>query len=109
LDGPIKKGPKDFSPLQNDRPDGSTLRSPSKTVGSIVRGFKIGVGDWLRKNTDMSAIWQRNYFEHIIRNEAELKQTRQYIRDNPAAWVEDEENLERIGRGSTHHPPILAD
>jgi len=95
----IQRGAKDFSPLQKEIPDGPTLRSPSKTVGSIVRGFKIGVGDWFRKNTDMSSIWQRNYYEHIIRNESELKQTRQYIRDNPAEWLEDEENLERIGRG----------
>jgi putative transposase len=68
------------------------LRSPSKTVGSVVRGFKIGVSEWFRKNTDMSAIWQRNYYEHIIRNETELNQIRQYISSNPASWMEDEEN-----------------
>lgn len=40
-------------------------------------------------------LWQRNYYERIIRNERELEQTRQYIRDNPAAWPQDEENPER--------------
>ena len=55
-----KPGAKYFSPL----PDNPPLRSPSKTVGSIVRGFKIGVGEWFRKNTDMSAIWQRNYYDY---------------------------------------------
>jgi REP element-mobilizing transposase RayT len=36
--------------------------------------------------------WQRNYYEHIIRNETELSATRRYTRDNPANWHEDQEN-----------------
>jgi putative transposase len=31
-------------------------------------------------------IWQRNYYEHIIRNADELKRIRQYIQDNPLKW-----------------------
>jgi REP element-mobilizing transposase RayT len=73
LDQPIQRRANIYSPL----PDTPPLRSPSKTVGSVVRGFKIGVSEWFRKNTDMSAIWQRNYYEHIIRNETELNQIRQ--------------------------------
>jgi putative transposase len=88
LDQPIQRRANIYSPL----PDTPPLRSPSKTVGSVVRGFKIGVSEWLRKNTDMSPIWQRNYYEHIVRNETELNQIRQYIRSNPASWMEDEEN-----------------
>jgi len=34
-------------------------------------------------------LWQRNYWEHIIRNEPELNRIREYIRDNPANWVSD--------------------
>jgi REP element-mobilizing transposase RayT len=37
-------------------------------------------------------LWQRNYYEHIIRNEAALEQIRQYIADNPARWAVDREN-----------------
>ncbi|MEK7993957.1 MAG: transposase [Planctomycetota bacterium] len=37
-------------------------------------------------------LWQRNYYEHIIRNEEELNRFRQYISDNPANWQTDEEN-----------------
>jgi REP element-mobilizing transposase RayT len=33
------------------------------SVGSIVRGFKIGVTKWFRNNTDIEKIWQRNYYE----------------------------------------------
>ena len=41
-------------------------------------------------------LWQRNYYERIIRNERELNAIRQYIRDNPARWAEDLENPDRI-------------
>ncbi len=37
-------------------------------------------------------LWQRNYYEHIIRNETELQQTRNYIHTNPVNWTSDEEN-----------------
>ena len=37
-------------------------------------------------------LWQRNYYERIIRNEGELHNTRQYIRDNPMQWVSNKEN-----------------
>ncbi len=37
-------------------------------------------------------LWQRNYYEHIIRSEDELNKIRDYISNNPARWAEDEEN-----------------
>ncbi len=78
-------GAKNFSPLHNDR-----FRSPSRTIGSIVRGFKIGVTKWFRKNTDIYTVWQRNYYEHIVRNEMDLHRIRQYIMNNPKNWEMDE-------------------
>ncbi len=94
-------GAKNFSPLPPPSPPQSQtqpFRSPSKTLGSIVRGFKIGVTKWFRSNTDVYTVWQRNYYERIIRNERELHAIRQYIRDNPARWAEDLENPNRILR-----------
>jgi len=44
------------------------------------------------RKTQASKLWQRNYYEHIIRNEEELNRIRQYIADNPANWQTDEEN-----------------
>ena len=76
-------------------PGAAAFRSPSKTVGSIVRGFKIGVTKWIRANTDIHEVWQRNYYEHIIRDAATLNQIRQYIIENPARWSEDTENPTR--------------
>ena len=36
--------------------------------------------------------WQRNYYEHVIRDEDELNIIRQYIRDNPLKWGQDPDN-----------------
>ena len=87
-------GAKNFSPLQSPIRQSSMPRSPSKTIGSIVRGFKIGVTKWFRANTDIHAVWQRNYYDHIIRDEPSLNRIRQYIADNPARWDTDRENPE---------------
>ena len=39
-------------------------------------------------------LWQRNHYEHIIRDDTDLNVLRRYIVDNPARWVEDAENPE---------------
>lgn len=76
---------KNISPL----PKNNKFQSPSKTIGSIIRGFKIGVTKWFRQNTDIYTVWQRNYYEHIIRDESELNRIRKYIIENPFKWQDD--------------------
>ncbi|MFK8268422.1 transposase [Capnocytophaga cynodegmi] len=76
-------------PDENRGKDLSPLRGTSNTIGSIVRGFKIGVTKWVRSNTNIHQIWQRNYYEHIIRNEASYFKIHEYIENNPAKWNED--------------------
>jgi putative transposase len=44
------------------------------------------------RNTPGRKLWQRNYYEHIIRDEDELNRIRQYISENPANWQKDQEN-----------------
>jgi REP element-mobilizing transposase RayT len=61
----------------------------SRTIGSIVRGFKIGVTKWFRANTDVHVVWQRNYYEHIIRDEEAYLKIAEYIQTNPQRWSED--------------------
>ena len=41
-------------------------------------------------------LWQRNYYEHIIRNEKDLNKIRLYIKDNPFKWFEDDNNPKNI-------------
>jgi len=81
-------GAKNFSPLHPGHPPNGT----SKTIGSIVRGFKIGVTKWMRQNTPVQTVWQRNYYEQVIRNEESLDRIRRYIAENPARWAHDREN-----------------
>ncbi len=61
----------------------------SKTIGSMVRGFKIGVTKWMRQHTNVNVVWQRNYYEHIIRNEQSHQTISNYIINNPTKWVND--------------------
>lgn len=63
--------------------------SPSKTIGSIIRGYKIGVTKWIRQNSSIREIWQRNYYDHIIQNESSLLRISNYIQNNPKNWKED--------------------
>jgi REP element-mobilizing transposase RayT len=44
------------------------------------------------RGTPGTPVWQRNYYEHIIRDNAALGRIRRYIADNPARWAFDTEN-----------------
>jgi len=57
------------------------------TTNEYIRGVKTA--SWPSFN---GRLWQRNYFEHVIRNEQSLNRIRQYIVDNPARWGFDREN-----------------
>jgi len=56
--------------------------------------------NWIQANdpTRQAKFWQRNYYEHIIRNERELQAIRLYIRLNPENWVLDRDNPDNICR-----------
>ena len=67
------RGEKSFAPTHAPTTTTTfTAQSPSRTIGSMVRGLKIGVTKWFRANTDLHSIWQRGHYEHVIRNEAEI-------------------------------------
>ena len=82
-----------------DRPYGTSPDS----VGRIVQAFKslttveyargVAHNDWPPFNL---RLWQRNYFERIIRNDYELARARKYIEDNPLQWHLDAENPANI-------------
>ena len=83
--------------LQYAPTNSTPLQSPSQTIGAIVRGFKSAVTKQINElhNTPGSKFWQRNYWEHIIRNESELNRIRAYIQNNPAKWEMDRLNINR--------------
>ncbi len=82
-------GVQNFEPLRRNRFQKIIPRS----IGSIIRGYKIGVTKWFRQNTDCYDVWQRLYYDHIIRNERSLDCIREYIRNNPGNWKSDRNNI----------------
>ena len=60
-----------------------------RSICAIVKGYKIGVTNWFHNNTEEGTIWQRNYHEHIIKNDKEYHVIAQYIIHNPANWEAD--------------------
>ncbi len=82
-------GVQDLEPLQNALQYNKYQHIIPKSIGSIVRGFKSGVTKWSRNNTNILAVWQRNYWEHVIRDDFEFNRIRKYVQDNIAQWEMD--------------------
>ena len=85
-------GAENFLPIQPKQNEFQKMIP--RSIGSIVKGFKIGVTKWFReiKAEDFPPqrqVWQRNYYEHIIRNEQSYQTISNYIINNPAKWKED--------------------
>jgi putative transposase len=79
--------------------DGETppLRKPR--LGQIVAYFKYqSTKEMNRIETDkaITKFWQRNYYEHIIRNEKDLQNKNDYIQANPLLWDADDDNPQNI-------------
>jgi putative transposase len=80
---------------------------PAPTLGDIIGAFKsINTSVYIKgvENNNwprfVKRLWQRNYYEHVIRDEADLNRIRNYIQSNPANWNDDKENPNlKIGKG----------
>ena len=64
------------------------------SLATIIGSYKSAVTRRINiiRQSPSDAVWQRNYYEHIVRNDKSLNQIRQYIRDNPFNWGVDENN-----------------
>ena len=83
----------DASPLPNGTESGS--------LGAIIQNYKSVTSRqiYLMRFTPGKPVWQRNYYERIIRDELEMSRIHDYIIANPVNWSTDPENL--VG---TKHP-----
>jgi REP element-mobilizing transposase RayT len=91
-DDEIPVGASRSSPLQTDM---QLSHGPvPHSLGAIMAGFKSSVTKRINglRNTPGMPVWQRNYYEHIIRNEMEWNNIRKYILTNPKKWETDQEN-----------------
>jgi REP-associated tyrosine transposase len=65
-------------------------------IPEIVRGFKTFSTRRVNERAGKRGVlWQRGYYEHVIRNEKALNRIRAYIANNPAQWADDPENVSR--------------
>ena len=67
-------------------------------LGKVVASFKYQSTKRINALRDMAGapVWQRNYYEHIVRNDKDLRATRQYIANNPLRWLDDSENPRNV-------------
>ncbi len=72
------------------------IRQP---LSEIVRAFKTfsARGINILRHSPGVPVWQRNYYEHVIRDDEELNRIREYISTNPVRWHLDRENPDRTG------------
>ncbi len=94
-----------FAPTKSGELIGSPLRK--LTLGKIVQWFKTMTTNEYIKSVRTRSIkpfqeklWQRNYYEHVIRNEHDLDSVRKYIVDNQFKWEEDEYNPMNLAQGA---------
>jgi REP element-mobilizing transposase RayT len=80
-------------------PSTPALSTPAPTLGDVIGAFKSRVTvEYIRGVKTFGwtpfdrRLWQRNYYEHIIRNEEALNRIRRYIVENPIRWAFDREN-----------------
>jgi REP element-mobilizing transposase RayT len=64
----------------------------SKSIGSLISGFKSSVTKQINliRNTPGEPVWQRNYWDHIIRNDESFDKIEDYIINNPLNWHQDQ-------------------
>jgi len=76
------------------------------SIPTIVRTYKAAVTRRIGREHNAAGIWQRNYYEHIIRNDQDWDRIHRYIESNPSMWAEDEENpaINRKGTAENHKP-----
>jgi len=94
---PLRRG------ASRSAPTGAARRKP---LGRLVGAFKTVSTKHINeiRGTLGVPVWQRNYYERVIRNDEELNRVRRYIIDNPAHWEEDRENPNNVG--AVREPPL---
>ncbi|WP_169239716.1 transposase [Candidatus Roseilinea sp. NK_OTU-006] len=77
------------------KPAPTTTTAPTQHgLPEIIRGFKTFSARRINelRGTPGVPVWQRNYYEHIIRDDESLNRIREYIANNPSQWAADREN-----------------
>jgi putative transposase len=84
-------GARHASPLPSNPPHGVIPNS----LGAIVGSFKSAVTRRLRRELVASPIWQRGFYDHVIRDDLDWTRIHNYIESNPMNWADDLESPEK--------------
>ena len=86
--GTVPRAPTKAHPIQMLERFG---KPKSNTLPTIIRSYKANVTKQARllKHNANFNVWQRNYFEHIVRNEKSYLKIAEYIQNNPLKWKDD--------------------
>ncbi len=76
-------------------PEDRTLSTRiQKSLATLVAGFKAAVTSRAHSELQFHGrVWQRNYYEHVIRSTSELERARRYIKENPQRWIDRRKGL----------------
>jgi REP element-mobilizing transposase RayT len=79
-------------------PRGLGINVAPGSLGAVVRSYKSSVTKRIHRTRHAPAglVWQRGYWERIVRDKRELEAIRRYIDNNPARWQADRENLDAL-------------
>jgi REP element-mobilizing transposase RayT len=82
----------------------SPRRAAPGTLGAVVGAFKSQTTRQINhlRRTPGAPVWQRGYYERVLRDDRELDRTRDYIRDNPARWAAGRDQLDALVAGMDH-------
>lgn len=78
-----------------DDPSPHKINVKPGSLGAIVRSYKSAVTYISNKAHGPAKIWQRNYYEHVIRDSHAMENITHYIEANPSRWNDDDENPNR--------------
>jgi putative transposase len=96
---------------KDSNPRAATRAAPTKpTLGIVIGAFKsLAARSYMRGVEEegwpafQQRLWQRNYYEHILRDEADWDRIHRYIQTNPMNWHQDEENPPGTPGGDIRH------
>ena len=77
------------APTKNAKKFGKPVKG---SLSTIIGTYKAAVTRTIGREMNETGIWQRNYYEHIIRNDRDLQNKTDYINANPLLWDQDDEN-----------------
>ena len=87
--GPAIVGARHVVPLHAHATNRRTFGQPIRgSLATIVGTFKSAVTRHMKNNGMTGRVWQRNYYEHVIRDDRDLWAIRRYIVTNPERWNE---------------------